>query len=97
MAIGPHCEHRIVGIRPGEKVHEEMITSSDSFSTYDMGKYYVILPQLPNWKLGDFIKQFNATKVSEGFNYSSGTNQEWLTVENLRTLIKANVASDFKV
>ncbi len=97
MAIGPDCEHRIVGIRPGEKVHEEMITSSDSFSTYDMGKYYAILPQVPNWKLIDFVNHFNAKKVSEGFNYSSGTNKEWLSIEELRELITKNVDDDFHV
>ncbi|MGI8581153.1 MAG: UDP-N-acetylglucosamine 4,6-dehydratase (inverting), partial [Chitinophagaceae bacterium] len=57
-AIGPDCKQTVVGIRPGEKIHEEMITTSDSFSTYDMGKYYVILPQLPVWKLTDFIDHF---------------------------------------
>ena len=92
MAIGPDCEHPVVGIRPGEKVHEEMITASDSFSTYDLGKYYVILPQVPNWKLTDFLNKYKATKVKEGFNYSSGTNKEWLSIEELRKLIKTNVA-----
>ena len=72
MAIGPNCKHEIVGIRPGEKIHEEMITSSDSFSTYDLGKYYAILPQAHSWKLDDFIKHFNAQQVTKGFNYNSG-------------------------
>ena len=62
-AIAPECKHVITGIRPGEKIHEEMITSSDSFSTYDLGKYYVILPEVPNWKRDDYIKKFNAKKV----------------------------------
>ena len=62
-AIAPECEHKIIGIRPGEKIHEEMITPSDSFSTYDMGKYYVILPQNPTWKIKEFIKKFNAIGV----------------------------------
>lgn len=52
-----------MGIRPGEKVHEEMITVSDSFTTYDLGKYYVILPQVPNWKLNDYVEHFNAKLV----------------------------------
>ena len=86
-AVGPECEHNIVGIRPGEKIHEEMITTSDSFSTYDMGKYYVILPQVPIWKLTDFLNHFNPKKVNEGFNYNSGTNSEWLSVEDLKALI----------
>lgn len=86
-AIGPNCEHEIVGIRPGEKIHEEMITSSDSYTTYDLGKYYVILPQTTNWDLNFFCETFKAVKVQEGFNYSSGKNSEWETVETLRKLI----------
>lgn len=95
-AIGPNCEHKVVGIRPGEKVHEEMITSSDSFYTYDLGKYYTILPSNPKWKLEDYIKAFNAKKVANGFAYNSGTNDEWETVESLRSLITEHVDSTFK-
>lgn len=94
-AIGPECKHPLVGIRPGEKIHEEMITSSDSFSTYDLGMYYAILPQLPVWKLKDFLDHFKAVKVTEGFNYSSGTNTEWLSVEDIRSMIKEHVDKDF--
>lgn len=90
-AIGPDCIQTVVGIRPGEKIHEEMITTSDSFSTYDMGKCYVILPQTPVWKLTDFIDHFKVAKVTEGFNYNSGTNTKWLSVEELRCLIKEQV------
>ena len=97
MAVGPDCKHPVIGIRPGEKVHEEMITSSDSFSTYDMGKYYVILPQLTTWKMEDFMKHFKPTRVAEGFSYSSGTNTEWLSVKELRTLIKQEVDPDFEL
>src|SRR5690554_2478495 len=96
-AIGPECEHVNVGIRPGEKVHEEMITPSDSFYTYDLGKYYTILPTNPKWKLDSFIKAFNAEKVEEGFVYNSGTNEEWETVETLRELITEHVDATFKV
>ena len=97
MAIGPECEHKILGIRPGEKIHEEMITSSDSFTTYDLGKYYVILPQLTSWEIKDYIEKFDAQLVKEGFSYSSGENGEWLTVEEIRTLIKEHVDKDFIV
>ena len=96
-AIGPDCEHRITGIRPGEKIHEEMITSSDSFSTYDLGKYYVILPQVPCWNLQEYIKHFNAQLVPQGFNYSSGENKEWETVESLRKLISEHVDPGFEI
>lgn len=87
-AIAPECEFKIVGIRPGEKIHEEMITSSDSFNAYDIGKYYVILPPVTKWKLDDFIKQYNAIKVTEGFHYTSGENSEWETIEELKRKIK---------
>ena len=94
-AISPGCKHEIVGIRPGEKVHEEMITPSDSFYTYDLGKYYTILPATHKWSLSDFKQKFTAKKVEEGFAYNSGNNQEWETVETLRTLIKEHVDPSF--
>jgi len=61
-AVAPECAREIIGIRPGEKIHEEMITPSDSFNTYDLGKYYVILPSQTNWSLPDFIEKFKAKK-----------------------------------
>jgi UDP-N-acetylglucosamine 4,6-dehydratase (inverting) len=97
MAIGPNCEQKIIGIRPGEKIHEEMITSSDSFFTYDLGKYYAIIPQIPRWSIEEFIRTFNAKKVQEGFTYNSGTNTEWVGVEELRELIINHVDKTFKV
>lgn len=96
-AIGPNCEKPIVGIRPGEKVHEEMITASDSFYTYDLGKYYTIIPATHRWSLEDFIEEFNAKKVKQGFSYNSGENEEWETVEGLRSLIKEHVDSTFEL
>lgn len=94
-AIGPECKIEIVGIRPGEKVHEEMITSSDSFSTYDLGKYYSILPQVTSFKLQEYIAHFNAKLVPQGFQYNSGDNTEWVNAEELRALIKEHVDSNF--
>lgn len=96
-AVCPQCEKRIVGIRPGEKIHEEMITSSDSFTTYDLGKYYVILPQVPVWDLTEYLISFKAKEVPKGFNYSSGANEEWETVESLRFLIKEHLYPDFEI
>ncbi len=96
-AIGPDCEHKVIGIRPGEKIHEEMITSSDSFHTFDLGKYYVILPQVTKWDLDKFIVAFNARRVSEGFSYDSGTNESWETIESLREQIKTHVDPTFEV
>ena len=68
-AIGPECEHKICGIRPGEKIHEEMITSSDSFTTYDLGKYYVILPQVTTWDMKAYIEKFNAKLVNSSLKF----------------------------
>jgi UDP-N-acetylglucosamine 4,6-dehydratase len=93
-AIAPDCKIDIIGIRPGEKIHEEMITFSDSFSTYDLGKYYVILPQKTNWNLNKYIEHFNAKKVKNGFHYTSGDNDEWETVESLRNLIEIHVINN---
>src|SRR5690554_1329679 len=89
QAIGPECRHEVVGIRPGEKIHEEMITASDSFYTYDIGDNYVILPSMHQWDLSDFIRHFAAEKVKAGFKYNSEENGQWETVESLRNLIKA--------
>lgn len=96
-AIGPDCKKEIVGIRPGEKIHEEMITEADSFTTVDMGKYYAILPQVPKWSVEKFNKHFNAVPVPVGFKYNSGTNSEWLTVEELRKLIQQYVDPGFSI
>jgi UDP-N-acetylglucosamine 4,6-dehydratase (inverting) len=95
-AVAPDCELEVIGIRPGEKIHEEMITASDSFYTYDLGKYYTILPSVPNFEIKDYIIQFDAQKVPEGFNYDSGNNTEWESVESLRALIKEHVDSNFE-
>ena len=87
-AIGPECKINVIGTRPGEKIHEEMITKSDSFTTYDLGKLYVILPQVPNWDLSSYIEKFNAKKVEQGFSYSSGSNKSFLSVGKIREIIK---------
>jgi UDP-N-acetylglucosamine 4,6-dehydratase/5-epimerase len=90
-AVDANCEQKEVGIRPGEKLHEEMITSSDSFFTYDLGKYYAILPSQPIFDLNEFISKFSAKKVPQGFSYNSGTNEDWETVESMQELIKEHV------
>lgn len=90
-AIGPECQHQVVGIRPGEKIHEEMITSSDAFTTYDLGDYYVILPQVPVWDLAKFVEHFTAKPVPTEFSYNSGENETFLTVDELRELIAIHV------
>ncbi|MDQ3071789.1 MAG: UDP-N-acetylglucosamine 4,6-dehydratase (inverting) [Bacteroidota bacterium] len=94
-AIGPDCEHRIIGIRPGEKLHEEMITDSDSFFTIDAGPYYVIVPQMAEWNTEEYMAKFNAHLVEPGFKYNSGTNTDWLSVSQLRELVKMHVDPNF--
>ncbi|WP_420386049.1 UDP-N-acetylglucosamine 4,6-dehydratase (inverting) [Roseivirga sp.] len=96
-AIGPECQKPVIGIRPGEKVHEEMITASDSYNTYDLGEYFVLLPTKTRWSLEEFVQVHNANKVPEGFNYNSASNEEWETVESLRELIKEHVDPNFEV
>lgn len=96
-AIAPNCEHRIVGIRPGEKVHEEMITSADSLTTVDLGKYYAILPITNSYNIESYCDRMNATPVKPGFNYNSGENSQFLTVEELRELIQTHVDPNFRV
>lgn len=99
-AIAPDLEQKIVGIRPGEKLHEEMITSSDSFNTVDLGKYYAILPQkspYSQYSKEDYKKAFNASDVREGFSYNSGENSQWESVETLRKLVKIHVDPNFKI
>jgi UDP-N-acetylglucosamine 4,6-dehydratase len=97
-AIAPDCKTRIVGIRPGEKLHEEMITESDSLNTIDLGSYYAILPSVSyTYEYDEYTKHHKAVKVPFGFKYNSGTNTEWETVDSLRSLIKQHVDADFKV
>ena len=96
-AIGPNCEKKVIGIRPGEKIHEEMISASDSFFTYDLGKYYVIIPQSTVWNLNEFVLKFNAIKVKEGFSYNSLDNEKMENVESLRELIREHIDPNFKV
>lgn len=97
MAIAPDIEHKEVGIRPGEKIHEEMITASDSFNTFDLGKYYVILPTVPNWNLEEFLKEYNGKRVPSGFSYNSGDNTEWVGINELRQLIIEHVDPAFSI
>ncbi|MCI5135659.1 MAG: UDP-N-acetylglucosamine 4,6-dehydratase (inverting) [Candidatus Electrothrix sp. AW2] len=96
-AIGPECEHPIVGIRPGEKIHEEMITTSDSFNTVDLGKYFAILPTTGRHSAQHYCDHNGCKLVTPGFAYNSGTNPDFLTVEQLRELIRQDVDPEFKV
>ena len=97
-AIAPKAEIKVVGIRPGEKLHEEMITDTVSLNTIDLGKYYAILPSVSmSYSEHDFTEHHRASKVPFGFKYNSGTNSEWETVETLKKLISIHVDSTFEV
>ena len=86
-AIAPDCERRIVGIRPGEKLHEEMITASDSYNSVDLGRYFAILPSAADYSLDTYLDRRPGSRIEPGFSYNSGTNDRFLTVAELRELI----------
>jgi len=90
-AIAPHCQQQIIGIRPGEKIHEEMITASDSISTVDLGNYYVTLHNSGGLSIDSYIEQRGGRPVMPGFSYNSNDNEWFLTVEELRALIDRHV------
>lgn len=84
-AILPECTMKEVGIREGEKLHEVMITKEDSLYTYEYDQHFIIYPHMSWWTENDAIQ--GGRPVEHGFEYSSGTNRWWLTVEQLRTLL----------
>lgn len=96
-AIAPNCKKEIVGIRPGEKVHEEMITETDALNTIEFPDYFVILPSVQLWDVNEFMNAFNGNYCESGFKYNSGTNSEWLSVSGIRELIKLHIDSSFSV
>ena len=97
-AICPNCELIDVGIRPGEKLHEEMITDTDSLNTIDLGNYYAILPSISfSYTEEQYLTHHNAKMVPFGFKYNSGTNVDWETLESLRELIIEHVDPEFEV
>ncbi|MFN6933585.1 MAG: UDP-N-acetylglucosamine 4,6-dehydratase (inverting) [Tsuneonella sp.] len=91
-AIAPECRKEVVGIRPGEKIHEEMITASDSFNTVDLGRYFAILPSAGDFSVAEYIKLKGGKAAEPGFAYDSGSNDDFLSVEQLRTLIAEHAA-----
>ncbi len=92
-AVAPGCRQNIVGIRPGEKLHEEMITASDSLHTVDLGDYYAILPSGGDYSVDDYCARQNARRVRAGFSYDSGSNHDFLSVPQLRDLIETQTAA----
>ena len=87
-AIGPDCDFPVTGIRPGEKIHEEMITASDSLNTVDLGKYFAILPSASDHTVENYCAAHGGKPVPPGFAYSSGTNSHFLSIKDLIEFVK---------
>jgi len=95
-AIGPDCEYPVIGIRPGEKIHEEMITDGDSFNTVDLGKYFAILPSAGQHSVESYCEAHGGKPVAQGYAYDSGSNPDFLTVDQIRQLIRTYVDPEFR-
>jgi UDP-N-acetylglucosamine 4,6-dehydratase len=96
-AVGPSCKLDLVGIRPGEKLHEEMITVSDSANTIDLGPYYIILPPQDYFGVYEqYVKTYEIHNVPDEFSYNSGNNSNFLSVEALRSLIREHINPAFE-
>ncbi|GLI38494.1 UDP-N-acetylglucosamine 4,6-dehydratase (inverting) [Geobacter hydrogenophilus] len=93
-AVDSGCRIEIVGIRPGEKLHEEMITTTDALNTIEFKDYFVILPSMPLWDTEQFANHFGGRHCGDGFAYNSGTNTDWLSVEQLKELIYTHLNPD---
>ena len=89
-AVSSEASHKIIGIRPGEKIHEQMIGPEDAPHTYEYEDHYKILPAIYNWS-SDPERNKDGVKVSEDFVYSSESNQEWMSVEDLQRWIENNI------
>ncbi len=87
-AINPKASHEIIGIRPGEKIHEVMISEEDAMSSYEYDWYYKILPTLKNWNL-DPERFMGGKRVESGFIYSSDSNREWMKIEQLQEFLES--------
>jgi UDP-N-acetylglucosamine 4,6-dehydratase (inverting) len=94
-AVAPGVSRSIIGIRPGEKLHEEMITTTDAINTVEFDRHFVILPSIPLWDVDAFTRAFNGRACTPGFAYNSGTNDEWLGIEDLRALMVEHVDPEF--
>ena len=94
-AVSPNCKVNIIGVRPGEKTDEEMISASDSFNTIDIGKYFIILPSSNKKILSKISQKFKIKKFPKNTSYNSGTNKNFLSVLELRKMIKENIDKNF--
>ena len=96
-AIALDCRWEVVGIRPGEKLHEEMITETDAINSIEFEDYFVILPSMRLWDVEAFTSSFAGNPCRQGFSYNSGTNDRWLSVAEIRELIRRHVDPAFNV
>lgn len=96
-AIAPGCKTEVTGIRPGEKLHEEMITATDSLNTVELPNLFVMLPSGNMSRLNSYITTFSGVQCEYGFSYNSGDNNEWLTVEEIRDMVTRHVDPTFSV
>ncbi len=94
-AIAPDAEIEITGTRPGEKLHEEMVTTADAPNTIDIGNHYIILPVVHDIKKKRYLDYYKGKLMPEGFSYNSGNNDKWLSVEEIRQLVNMHVQSKF--
>jgi UDP-N-acetylglucosamine 4,6-dehydratase (inverting) len=95
-AIAPGCQTRVIGIRPGEKLHEEMITETDGLNTIEFERHFVVVPSHPQWDIEEYRKKFSGQFCTYGFKYNSGTNTQWLTVGEIRQMIREHVDPSFE-
>jgi len=86
-AIAPECEIKVVGIRPGEKLHEVMVPEDDAYHTLEYEDYYAVLPTFDGWDAQRYIERYGGTPCPDGFRYSSDTNTRWLSIEELQAMI----------
>jgi len=96
-AVGPGCRKEIVGIRAGEKLHEEMITVTDGINTLEFDDHYVIYPPAKFADTRLLLEKYGGRPCPEAFSYNSGANTQWLSVGQLRELIRVHVDPDFKI
>ncbi len=95
-AVAPKAEQKIIGIRPGEKLHEQMIGAEDAHYTYEYDEHYKILPSIHNWST-DEVRIGTGKKVPEHFVYASDNNKEWMTQEELRQWLSVNAEKVGKI
>ena len=97
QAIAPNCKLDYVGIRPGEKLHEEMVTEMDSFNTIEFDRYFTILSRGLPWSQEEYMQTYKGKRVLDHFSYNSGNNTEWSSVEQLRSQIRKHVDPEFNL